>query len=152
MEPHSSHKNCTFCWQYKNCTVFKGQWHNSKQSVWSFRAKDMNSYLQMHGWSPSKLLVDKCIVRVAATHNLRTWNMVNRQSFVLKAEQYLCHLVHAYHLLELQHKDYWFARASHLGPCTWHMERQMQRGTSYYPSGTEGTIDVVESLHSTLHF
>ncbi len=79
----------------------------AKQSVWSFRAKDMNSYLQMHAWSPSKLLVDKCIVRAAATHNLRTWNMVNRQSFVLKAEHYLCHLVHAYRLLELQHKDYW---------------------------------------------
>jgi hypothetical protein len=62
-------------------------------------AKDTITYLQAHGWCPSKLLFDESVVRVAATYTLRTRNMLNRQFFVLKAQHYLCHLIHAYHLI-----------------------------------------------------
>jgi hypothetical protein len=48
------------------------------------RGKDISSsYLQGHSWSPSKLLFDKRIIKVAATHTFRTRNVFFAISFML---------------------------------------------------------------------
>ena len=61
--------------------------------------KTLGGYLQLHGWSPAKLLLDERVVRVTATDTLRAGDVVDRKLLVLEAEDYLSHLVHAHHFI-----------------------------------------------------
>ena len=69
----------------------------AKQNRKLFKA--MGGYLQLHGWSPAKLLLDERVVGVAATDTLWAGDVVDGQLLVLEAEDYLSHLVHAHHFV-----------------------------------------------------
>ena len=61
--------------------------------------KTLGGYHQPHGWSPAKLLLDECVVRVTATDALGARDVVDGQLLVLEAQDYLSHLVHAHHFV-----------------------------------------------------
>lgn len=60
---------------------------------------DYSLYLQSHSRGPAKLLLNQSVIWVSTTHTFWARNMMDGEFFVLKAEDYLSHLIHTNHLI-----------------------------------------------------